>query len=82
MVLAGDGRQTRAKDARAFVRDSRVQSVHHEPVHACATDTSSGSCRRKKIQLVRKHRDWCTWTVEKGAGARRRPCDQRPQTDG
>lgn len=54
VVLAGDGRQTRGKDAHAFVRDSRVQSVHRDPVRACATDTSSGSCRGKKTPAGEK----------------------------
>ena len=54
MVLAGDGRQTRARDARAFMRESRAQSVPREHVRLCATDTSSGNCRGKKTPTGEK----------------------------
>lgn len=70
MVLAGDGRQTRAKDARVFVRPSRVQSVHREHVRACGTDTSSGSCRGKKMPAGEKvERLGCLDGGEGGGGA-------------
>lgn len=80
VVLAGDGRQTKGKDAHVFVRPSRVQSVHREPVRARGTDTSSGSCRGKKTPAGEKVERPGRRDGGEGTRARRGPRDQRPQT--
>lgn len=67
MVLAGDGGR-RAKDA-APSRE-RLTGCRVSTTNLCTRvpDTSSGSYRRKKIQLVRKHRDWVHLDCREGGG--------------